>query len=110
MKLARLIVAPLMVAWLASDAQAQSLRNAKPPAETPPASFKSDQYVDSRGCVYIRAGRGVNEAWIPQVDRQRRQVCGYFPSLSASEIAKAKAQQNQRRLQAPKVITLEPDG
>ncbi|MEP3391668.1 MAG: hypothetical protein ABJN34_15215 [Litoreibacter sp.] len=60
---------------------AQNLRSDNGPAETPPASFKGKQYVDSRGCVYIRAGFSGNVNWIPRVTRSRQLVCGAQPSL-----------------------------
>ena len=53
------------------------------PAEFPPLSYKGKQYVDSRGCVFIRAGIGNDVAWIPRVTRKRKMVCGLQPSLTA---------------------------
>ncbi|MGJ8616168.1 MAG: SPOR domain-containing protein [Sulfitobacter sp.] len=58
------------------------------PAEFPPASYKGKQYVDSRGCVFIRAGIDGNVAWIPRVTRARKTVCGFQPSL-AGQVASA---------------------
>lgn len=45
------------------------------PAEMPSASFKGSQYVDSRGCVFIRAGVGKRSTWVPRVSRNRKPIC-----------------------------------
>ncbi|MFK7867716.1 MAG: hypothetical protein AB8B58_00600 [Roseobacter sp.] len=54
------------------------------PKVLPPATFKGTQYVDSDGCVYIRAGVDNIVRWVPRVTRDRRQVCGFVPTLDAS--------------------------
>ncbi|MGH1444416.1 MAG: SPOR domain-containing protein [Cognatishimia sp.] len=62
-------------------ADARSLRNDGTPAEFPPASFKGKQYVDSQGCVFIRAGVDGSVTWVPRVARDRKMICGFQPSL-----------------------------
>ena len=64
------------------DGSAQSLRNAPTPAEFPPPSYQGRQYVDSSGCVFIRAGVGTNVTWVPRVSRDRKALCGFQPSLA----------------------------
>lgn len=70
-----------------SGASAQSLGG---PAEMPPSSFKGSQYVDSRGCVYLRAGIGGRVNWVPRISRDRKALCG--PSRAASARAAAQAE------------------
>ena len=66
---------------LSAGAAAQSLRAVDGPAELPPAGYAANRYVDSRGCVFIRAGYGPNTVWVPQVTRDRKLLCGQAPSL-----------------------------
>ena len=107
MKLTRVIaVSVIAAAMSALTAQAQTLRDATPPAEFPPASFKGKQYVDSRGCIYIRAGIDGNVTWVPRVTRGRKQVCGYKPTLvPGTTVAKAPP-----KGPAPVLITVPPEG
>lgn len=90
MKLTRFIVLMVLTGGaLASVADAQSSRSGPVPAEFPPGSFRGTQYVDSAGCVFVRSGIDGNVTWVPRVTRQRRQVCGQTPSLSATARAEA---------------------
>ncbi|MGI3168610.1 SPOR domain-containing protein [Pseudooceanicola sp. C21-150M6] len=71
----------LLAALAAGGAAAQSRKDG--PAEYPPASFSGKQYVDSRGCVYIRAGVNGATQWIPRMTRARQVVCGFQPTQVA---------------------------
>ncbi|MCU9839097.1 SPOR domain-containing protein [Ruegeria sp. WL0004] len=84
-----------------SSLNAQTLRVATPPAEYPPASYKGKQYVDSRGCIFIRAGIDGNVTWVPRVSRERKQICGFQPSAVAGSTSTAPQQA------APELITLD---
>ena len=87
----RTISVAVMVATLGvsavglSEAVARSLYNADHPAEFPPASYKGSQYVDSRGCAYVRAGSGGSVQWVPRVSRDRRVLCGFKPTFAQLE-------------------------
>lgn len=85
MNVKRFLVMSLVAASCAisaSGVSAQSLTRDAGPAEIPPASFKGSQYVDSKGCVYIRAGVDGNTNWVPRVSRARKVVCGLSPSIA----------------------------
>ena len=67
-----------------SAVQAQAFLATEVPAEFPPASFRGTQYVDSRGCVYVRAGASGMVNWVPRINRQRQHICNAQPSLAAA--------------------------
>jgi cell division septation protein DedD len=62
---------------LASPALA---RKPSRPAELPPPDYQGKQYVDSEGCLFMRAGTPGNVLWQPRVTRDGVPLCGYPPS------------------------------
>ncbi len=52
------------------------------PAELPPQDYNGQQYVDSKGCLFLRAGSGGQTIWVPRVTRRGASICGYPPSGS----------------------------
>jgi len=66
---------PLLV-LAGTAAEAEVLR----PAELPPADYAGLQYVDSKGCMFVRAGNGAEVIWLPRVSRQGVPDCGSPPS------------------------------
>jgi hypothetical protein len=86
------VAAALLVAVCGlSAASAQSAGDLSGPRELPPSSFTGQQYVDSRGCVFLRAGLAGRTNWVPRVTADRRQLCGYPPSLQPRPVAIAEA-------------------
>ena len=81
-------VAICAVVWMGGSAQAQSLRAISGPSELPPPGFTSGQFVDSRGCVFVRAGYGGKVAWVPRVGNNRKPLCSK-PASPAVTVATA---------------------
>ncbi|CUH54163.1 SPOR domain-containing protein [Shimia marina] len=85
MKLSRFLAIGVIAASTGLGvAHAQSINARQTPAEFPPASFKGKQFVDSRGCVYIRAGVDGATTWVPRVTRDRKVICGFKPTFDAA--------------------------
>lgn len=54
------------------------------PAEFPPADFEGNQYVDSNGCAFIRAGISGVTNWVPRMNRAREPLCGFQPTFASA--------------------------
>lgn len=97
MMIKRVLTIAVLVGSLGMGAAQAQIREQQP-AEFPPSSYKGKQYVDSKGCVFIRAGIDGNVSWIPRVTRARKTVCGFAPSIpgqvaTAPVVAPAKVEQ-----------------
>lgn len=68
---------PALLLALASPALADAPIR---PAETPPPDYAGQQYVDSKGCLFMRAGQPGGDIWIPRVTRKGIPLCGNPPS------------------------------
>ncbi|WP_268955360.1 SPOR domain-containing protein [Roseovarius salincola] len=92
MRVIRVLTMAAIVAGFGLEfAEAQPTSGLPVPAEFPPASYSGRQYVDSNGCVFLRAGVSGNTTWIPRVTRQRKMICGAKPSLAKTRTAQAPA-------------------
>lgn len=104
MRLTRPAAGLLLSASLFGAAHAQGGTTGALPAEFPPATYEGLQYVDSTGCVFIRAGIDGAVTWVPRVTRDRKQVCGYKPTAIRSTAQSAPTAPKQQVEQ----ITLTP--
>lgn len=60
--------------------------NGPGPAELPPAGYEGREYVDSRGCVFMRSTFGGEVTWVPRYGPDRQIVCDQSPtSLQAAD-------------------------
>jgi len=84
MKLTRLITVAFILGSVSTTALYAQTRPGSEPAEFPPSSYKGKQYVDSAGCVFIRAGIDGNISWVPRVTRKRSGVCGFKPTFAGN--------------------------
>lgn len=84
------------LALLAAPALAEPLR----PAEMPPAEFAGQQYVDSKGCMFVRAGTADAVLWIPRVTRQGEPLCTNPPSGGRAPVAEEPGAQSVPESQA----------
>lgn len=57
------------------------------PAELPPPDFAGQQYVDSNGCLFMRAGRPGEVIWLPRVTREGVPLCDNPPSGGRVSVA-----------------------
>lgn len=65
---------------VAASSQSDVVVAGTTPAEVPPSSFNSRQYVDGAGCVFVRAGQGDVVAWVLRLTRSNEPLCGYTPT------------------------------
>ena len=83
--------AMLATALSATIAGAQSIAQLGGPANLPPAGFTGQQFIDARGCVFLKAGFGNGTNWVPRVDRTHKPLCGFPPSFGTQVAAALQA-------------------
>ena len=59
------------------------------PAELPSAEYAGQSYVDSKGCMFLKAGYGGEATWVPRVDKDRKLICGQTPTNAAANVSDA---------------------
>ncbi len=57
------------------------------PAGLPPPGFEGRQFVDSKGCIYVRASYGGKVVWVPRLAPDRQPMCGFPPTFAKGKTA-----------------------
>ncbi len=110
MQVFRVVSAAFVAAvFSAAPMIAQPLAQIAGPREQPPADYSANQYVDSAGCVFMRAGVGAAVTWVPRVNRERRLVCGYPPSLPGGATTAVAAEPPRPSAEASPADAAPPD-
>jgi len=104
----KIMILAIGIITLGGAAGAKTIQTDDGPAELPPASYKGTQYVDSKGCVYIRAGYGERISWVPRVNRKRQVICSpnNKPSLNAAQLAAITGQPASRLVKPAAAATV----
>lgn len=71
---------------------AMALAETDGPAEVPPADYQGQSYVDSNGCIFLRAGYDGEASWVPRVGQDRKAVCGQTPTQAVVRVVSAAAE------------------
>ena len=83
--------ASVVAVTAALAASAAAALEVNSPADIPPPGYSGRQYVDSAGCVFVRAGVGSVVNWVARVSRDGTHLCGYAPTFGAPATAVAAA-------------------
>lgn len=105
MKITRVLSAAVLLGHVCIGVASAQTTRTEVPAEFPPSSYTGSQYVDSRGCVYIRAGIDGDVNWVPRMTSGRQHICNATPT----NVARAPApSQNAQRQAAASTTTSAP--
>ncbi|MGY6703595.1 SPOR domain-containing protein [Roseinatronobacter sp.] len=61
--------------------------NGSGPAEMPPADYDAREFVDSRGCAFLRSTFGGAVTWVPRFGADRQPVCDATPTIVTTQPA-----------------------
>lgn len=78
------------------------------PAEFPPAEYDENQYVDSEGCAFIRAGISGVTNWVPRMSQAREPLCGFQPTFAQAPEPEPTPTPTPTRAPAPVVAEADP--
>lgn len=82
----RLKILSVVIVVTLSTAQGLTAQSISGPANMPPAGFAGQQFVDSRGCLFMRAGYGGQTTWVPRISASRKALCGQTPTFGAQPV------------------------